>query len=308
MADATGVQTHAEYLLDHGGPRPHADPLPTKRARWLRVAQAVLYDFKPPRHALLPTLLWRWLAMRLSGRPADQLPRSAPVGPQGFVGFSRTLSLPSMKEAYRRGLTCTTHYGDKRWYLPPTRAVLDIEKLHLRKELKRKLRQKRFTVTFDRAPEAVVRACAEPRPGRRPITWLTPDMIEMVLTLQRSGTTHTVEVWNADGRLCGGLFGAAIGGVFVVESLFHREKDASKYGFAVLIAHLQAWGFRHVDFQFQTSLTEHLGFEVITCEAYLSRLDGAQTVMAASDAWQVDEKMDFGRWVPSEGPPPTVSR
>ena len=38
---------------------------------------------------------------------------------------------------------------------------------------------------------------------------------------------HSVEAWR-DGRLAGGLYGVAIGGLFAGESMFHRERDASK--------------------------------------------------------------------------------
>ena len=45
---------------------------------------------------------------------------------------------------------------------------------------------------------------------------------------------HSVEAWR-DGRLAGGLYGVAIGGLFAGESMFHRERDASKVALVGLV-------------------------------------------------------------------------
>ncbi len=47
------------------------------------------------------------------------------------------------------------------------------------------------------------------------------------------GHAHSVEVWR-EGRLVGGTYGVAIGGLFAGESMFHLERDASK----VALAHM----------------------------------------------------------------------
>ena len=42
---------------------------------------------------------------------------------------------------------------------------------------------------------------------------------------------HSVETWDADGRLVGGLYGVSLGGLFAGESMFHdpeHGRDASK--------------------------------------------------------------------------------
>ena len=50
----------------------------------------------------------------------------------------------------------------------------------------------------------------------------------------RLGWAHSVEAWR-DGRLVGGLYGVAIGGLFAGESMFHRERDASKVALVALV-------------------------------------------------------------------------
>ena len=58
----------------------------------------------------------------------------------------------------------------------------------------------------------------------------------------RVGHTHSIEVWH-ENVLVGGLYGISLGGFFAGESMFHRERDASKVALATLIAHLRCVGF-----------------------------------------------------------------
>lgn len=58
-----------------------------------------------------------------------------------------------------------------------------------------------------------------------------------------------------DGRLVGGLYGVSIGGTFFGESMFSRERDASKVALVHLVARLIKGGFALLDCQF---MTEHL--------------------------------------------------
>ncbi len=52
--------------------------------------------------------------------------------------------------------------------------MLFFDEFHMSKRLKRLMRQGRYTVTFDRDFEAVIKACAGKREGRWPLTWITP--------------------------------------------------------------------------------------------------------------------------------------
>jgi leucyl/phenylalanyl-tRNA--protein transferase len=58
-----------------------------------------------------------------------------------------------------------------------------------------------------------------------------------------------------DGRLVGGLYGVSIGAAFFGESMFSRERDASKVALVHLVARLVRGGFALLDCQF---MTDHL--------------------------------------------------
>ena len=94
------------------------------------------------------------------------------------------------------------------------------------------------------------------------------------LRLHELGHAHSVEVWN-DGRLAGGTYGVAIGGLFAAESMFYRVRDASKVALVHLLGHLNARGYELLDIQQLTSHTESLGAIEISRRAFLSRLSQA---------------------------------
>ena len=108
-------------------------------------------------------------------------------------------------------------------------------------------------------------------PGRQGGTWITPDMIEAYTELHRLGHAHSVEVWQAD-RLVGGVYGVSIGGFFAAESMFHRERDASKVALYHLVEHLNRQGYQLLDVQQWTPHTGRLGVIEISRRDYLQRL------------------------------------
>jgi leucyl/phenylalanyl-tRNA--protein transferase len=96
-------------------------------------------------------------------------------------------------------------------------------------------------------------------------------MIDAYLQMHRLGHAHSVEVWQ-NGRLAGGTYGVAIGGLFAAESMFYRVTDASKVAIAYLVAHLHSRGYRLLDIQQWTPHTDRLGAIEIPRSVYLRRL------------------------------------
>ena len=72
-----------------------------------------------------------------------------------------------------------------------------------------------------------------------------------MLTLHATGHAHSVEVWQGE-TLVGGLYGVKLGRAFFGESMFSRERDASKVALAWLVARLKVGGFTLLDCQFMT--------------------------------------------------------
>ena len=94
------------------------------------------------------------------------------------------------------------------WFSPVRRGVLRPRDLHVSRSLARSLRH--FELRVDTACAEVIDACADPT---RPSGWIDDQIREAYLRLHALGWVHSVETWR-DGRLVGGLYGVAIGGLF----------------------------------------------------------------------------------------------
>ena len=139
------------------------------------------------------------------------------------------------------------------WLDPRLRAVLPLDGFHLSTRLARTVRSERFTISADISFVEVMRACAEPRPGH-PESWINDPIIDLYSELHDRGHAHSVECRVGD-ELVGGLYGVSVGAAFFGESMFSRERDASKVALVHLVARLIQGGFRLLDCQF---MTEHL--------------------------------------------------
>ncbi len=159
------------------------------------------------------------------------------------------------------------------WVRPETRGVLPLEDFHMPKSLAKVIRQARFDVRRDYDFEAVIDGCAEPSPGRLS-TWINEPIREAYTELFRRGHCHTVEAWRDD-RLVGGLYGVTLGAAFFGESMFSRDRDASKVCLAHLVEHLRAQGFVLLDTQFTTEHLKRFGARDLAPARYERLLDEA---------------------------------
>jgi leucyl/phenylalanyl-tRNA--protein transferase len=163
------------------------------------------------------------------------------------------------------------------WWSPDPRAILPLDGLRVSRSMRQSAR--RFDVRFDTAFDDVVTACADPsRPGR----WITDEIAEAYGELHRLGWAHSVESWTPDGRLVGGLYGIAVGGLFAGESMFHVETDASKVALMALVERLRAGGATLLDVQWQTPHLASLGAVEIARATYLAQVADA---IHRPDAW-----------------------
>jgi leucyl/phenylalanyl-tRNA--protein transferase len=164
------------------------------------------------------------------------------------------------------------------WYEPDPRAIIPLNTFHVPHSLARAIRRGGFEVRIDTAFRTVIKACAEPAPGRQ-ITWISPEIIEAYNELHTLGFAHSVEIW-IDGQLVGGLYGVALGGLFAGESMFSWVKDSSKIALVHLVERLRRGGFCLLDTQFMTEHLRRFGAIEIPRDEYQVRLAHALTVWA----------------------------
>ncbi len=197
-------------------------------------------------------------------------PRRAPAyGPAALGGDLQPRRLIA---AYRRGFF--PWYGEGEpilWWSPHPRFVLFPDELKVHKSMRPYFNQRKFELSYDRAFDRVIRACAHVPRRDQQGTWITSEMIQAYERLHALGVAHSVEVWQA-GRLVGGLYGVALGRVFFGESMFARVSNASKFGFISLVRALQQRGFVLIDCQQETPHLASLGARAIPRAVFLDFL------------------------------------
>jgi leucyl/phenylalanyl-tRNA---protein transferase len=197
-----------------------------------------------------------------------------------LVAVGADLEPGTLLEAYRRGLfpmPSGTSGGPPYWFCPVRRGVLPLDGLVVSRSLRRSRRE--FEIRVDTAFDEVVAACADPA---RPAGWIDAEISTAYLRLHELGWAHSVEVWR-DGRLAGGLYGVAIGGLFAGESMFHRVRDASKVALVALVERLsdEHAADRLLDVQWLTPHLTSLGAVEVPRATYLRRLARALPVRSA---------------------------
>jgi leucyl/phenylalanyl-tRNA--protein transferase len=163
-----------------------------------------------------------------------------------------------------------TRRGRFRWYRPATRAVITWDAWKVPDSLDKVIRNRRpYRITFDADFPAVIAACAE-----RDETWISLGIEKLYIALHDLGLAHSVEAWDANNRLVGGLYGVVLGACFCGESMFHRAPDASKICAVHLVRRLQASGFKLLDCQQQNPHMGRFGAREISDEVYAELLAG----------------------------------
>lgn len=192
------------------------------------------------------------------------------------VAAGADLEPATVIDAYRHGAFPMPNDDLLLWWSPRARGVLLPGRLRVSRSLSRSVR--RFTMTVDESFEEVIDACADPT---RPGSWIDDDIRDAYVRLHRLGWAHSVETRDGDGRLVGGLYGLAIGGLFAGESMFHHATDASK---VALVELSRRWGDGLIDTQWSTPHLASLGVSEMIRPAYLETI-ATLVGQPPRDAW-----------------------
>lgn len=185
-------------------------------------------------------------------------------------------------EVYRKGMfPMSDAANDPEVYLvrPQRRGVIFLDDFRVPRSLRKFLRDKPFDYSFDKDFIAVIEGCASVGGAvgadLREDTWINGYIKSWFKTLHSAGFAHSVEVWDAQGKLVGGLYGLALGAVFFGESMFSRTSQASKAALVFLVEHLKAQGFTLLDCQFVNPHLMQFGCVEIDADEYQALLDAA---------------------------------
>lgn len=226
-------------------------------------------DFPDPAHAPEDLDLIAISAFDSTGFPLEINPE---ITWPKLTEFGSNWDPETLVTAYRSGLFPMPYEIDGQesaigWWSPQSRAIFHPSDVHVSKSMR--LAVKKFKVTVNLDFTAVIRGCANPQ---RTSGWINEDVISAFTKLHQLGLAHSVEVWDLDGNLAGGLYGIELGGIFAGESMFHSAKNASKVALIHLAGLLNDGNGRVIDTQWMTSHLESMGAKAINRKDYCQNL------------------------------------
>jgi leucyl/phenylalanyl-tRNA---protein transferase len=202
-----------------------------------------------------------------------QFPKMSALPDSDLVAVGGDLAPGTIVSAYSRGIFpmgLTEMPGVLGWWSPDPHGIIPLDGLRVTKSMRQSA--KRYEVRFDTCFPDVIRACADPS---REDGWITGAFIAAYTRLHEMGWAHSVEVFDRNGALAGGLYGVRIGGLYAGESMFHLQRDASKVALMALVNMMRASGMTLLDVQWPTEHLVSLGAVAIPRPEYLSRLADA---------------------------------
>lgn len=213
----------------------------------------------------------------------------------GIIAVGGDLRSDRLLLAYASGIF--PWYGEDLpiiWHAPDPRLVLEADKLHVSRSLRKAMRKLPYDIRLDTAFEEVIRACATISRPTQDGTWIIDEMIDAYLELHRLGFAHSAEAWRDD-ELVGGLYGISLGGAFFGESMFARAENASKIAFVALVAQLRAWDIKLIDCQVHTEHLARFGAEEWSRDRYMAALQEILfSVPTRRGAWSLDSELAIG--------------
>lgn len=213
----------------------------------------------------------------------------------GIVAVGGNLLPETLIDAYSKGLFPWFNREDPiLWWFPEPRYVIFPKEIHMSRSMKKVLKKvfRNFTkdssleqledgfkyyTTINKDFEATIKNCAYKRSKNRTDTWILPEMISSYIDLHKLGYAHSIEVWNHEQKLIGGIYGVAMGKVFFGESMFSHEKNASKIAIIHLCQYLYENGFILLDCQVYSKHLESLGAVGLSKKEFLGNLMKGKT-------------------------------
>lgn len=190
--------------------------------------------------------------------------------PDGLLAWGGDLSPARLLNAYRHG--CFPWYSEGQpilWWSPDPRLVLRSDAFHVSRSLRKFLRRCRWTLRADTRFDAVIARCADtPRQGQDG-TWILPAMIAAYCRLHELGHAHSIEAYDADRQLVGGVYGLSIGRMFFGESMFSLTDNGSKVALLALCRFMRTHGMPMLDCQMHTDHLHSLGAGALPRETFI---------------------------------------
>lgn len=192
----------------------------------------------------------------------------------GLFAVGGDLGVDRLLLAYSNGIFPWYSFRDQPqilWYCPMKRFVIFPDKIHISHSMRTLLNKDEYSVSINNDFDGVINNCSKLRYDEEG-AWLGKDMIKAYTELYRQGFAASVEVWDKEGKLVGGLYGVSIGPAFFGESMFSLVPSASKLALIELAHIMKDNGGKLIDCQFETPHLKTMGGEYISYDEYMKIL------------------------------------
>lgn len=212
-----------------------------------------------------------------------EFPNDFATSPEGLLALGGNLHPLTLVSAYSKGIFPWFNPGDPLlWWHPEPRLIFFPDKVKVSRKIRAFLKRcsgpnSRYTLTVNHDFAAVIRECADKRGKERTSTWITETMMAAYIQLYDMGFAHSVEVWNTDKKLVGGIYGIALGKAFFGESMFSHESNTSKLAFFFLCDLLVKNDFMILDGQVESPHLKSLGGVCTSRQEFRAYLKKAKT-------------------------------
>jgi len=195
--------------------------------------------------------------------------------PDGLLAVGGDLSPQRVLSAYQNGIFPWFNNDEPiLWWSPNPRFVITPATFKVSKSMRPVIRKYNYTVTVNNAFETVIANCKlVSRRDQKLESWITTDMQTTYGQLHQMGHAISVEMWNEDKELLGGLYGILLGCVFCGESMFAKATNASKIAFIHFANFLFCNGCTLIDCQTYTNHLQSFGANNMDRPAFIKTLN-----------------------------------
>lgn len=193
----------------------------------------------------------------------------------GLLAVGGDLSPIRLLTAYLNGIFPWYGFNEREeilWWCPLDRFVIFPNEIHISHSMRQLIRRGVYRATINEAFGQVIRQCSNVSDRHKMRgAWLGQDMIDAYTRLHDMGYANSVEVWDEDNNLIGGLYGVQLGCNFFGESMFSLKANASKFALIHLAQHLAPHGGL-IDCQFETPHLLSMGGRHISYDEYIEHI------------------------------------
>jgi len=192
--------------------------------------------------------------------------------PDGLLAVGGDLCVERLLLAYSHGIFPWYSFkeGLIEWWCPMDRFVIFPDEIHISHSMRTLFNKKEYKVTFNQAFTEVIHHCAKVNNRiDQPGAWLGPEIMDAYTELHHQHFASSVEVWDQENQLVGGLYGVTIGRCFFGESMFSLIPNGSKIALIYLAKFFQQHGGLMIDCQFETNHLLSMGGRHIPYDEYI---------------------------------------